>query len=114
MLEISPPSTPASSAPLPPPSTFIAAYAARLMPTISTTISQILYGLSTSNGPSVATISPPGAVAAIGGLPRIRQLGLTVTWVLGSVPTTVTYERSITPPNSGNGTGCPAPQLMTR
>ena len=43
----------------------------------------------TSNGPSVVTISPPGAVAAMGGLPRILHVGRTVTCVFGFVPTTV-------------------------
>src|SRR5690606_30196066 len=49
---------------------------------------------STSNGPSVTSMTPRAGVAAMGGLPRMRQLGRTVTCVPGSVPTIVTYERS--------------------
>jgi hypothetical protein len=62
---------------------------------------------------SVTTISPPGIVASMGGLPLMRQLGLTVTVVFGFVPTTVTYDRSrmLKPPIF---TGCPAYQPSTR
>ena len=72
--------------------------------------------LSTSKGPIVATIVPPGSVAAIGGFPRIRQLGRTVTCVSGCTPTTVTYDRSMIVPNPGSddGTGCPAGQPTAR
>jgi hypothetical protein len=72
--------------------------------------------LSTSNGPMVTLISPPGRVAATGGLPLMRQLGFTVTTVFGLTPTTVTYDRSTMRPMPGKlkGTGCPAGHPITR
>jgi hypothetical protein len=63
----------------------------------------------------VTEMVPPAGVAAIGGLPRMRQPGFTVTWVFGLTPTTVTYERStiVVLPNV-NGMGWPATHPMTR
>jgi hypothetical protein len=74
-------------------------------------VSSAVSRLSTSNGPSVSVISPPGLVAGTGALLRILQVGRTVTRVFSRVATTVMYERSITP---NSGIGCPAGQPITR